>query len=529
MIALALLLIPSGSAQIADSTENFLSRQIAGFLDSLVVSEITSMYDVVMYIIIPFLGTYGIMLYLTRKSLQIAEDNFRDNSPGTSELSDQAKKTTTLIAATVSAVTVSAWGGFTPVIVLLLALTGVSFLVWQFWGAFRETRWESDIGETATQVEEAENRIEREEQQAQQESNPEPARRAEAEMSNVVAALQSQAGAIEKLEEREEADLERLLERMKQLIGHRRREIQALEKYRTVSERCQELEDLVFQDLEEDELKRFHEVFLDFQEDNSDLGPEAMMDEWRNHEERSAFYDRLDTERINLSDLRSRFEDSDISGPAGELQDIVEEVLEFEKSQISEIREEKQWVQKELDHQKKVFEASRKFVEELDRLHEEKVSLESLHSKLSDLDNETELDDQKIELLERKTRELEQKQQEISGVLDELEGLEDEEIQILEQMDSLDQLHEDAMKRFSAWLMLVDLGSSLGEISEDSKLAEKLQKVLETLRDFNTYLNVLKSRIEREESGERDIESMIQEVHRTASQNLTVLSQHSSN
>jgi hypothetical protein len=143
IIFLVNLLLSPASGQIADSTENFLDEQIAGFLDSLVVTSIDSGYDIVMYIIIPFLGMYGIMLYLTRKSFQIAEDNFRDNSYGSSDLSDQAKKTTTLIAAAVSAVTVSMWGGFTPIIALLLGLIGAIFIIWQFWGAFQQTRWRS--------------------------------------------------------------------------------------------------------------------------------------------------------------------------------------------------------------------------------------------------------------------------------------------------------------------------------------------------------------------------------------------------
>ena len=147
--AASLFLLPSGSAQLAG--ENFLQNQVTGLFDSLVVGEISSWMDFLLFIVVPFLGMYGITRYLSTKALQIAEDNFSNNDTyGSSELSDQGERATQLISVAISAVAVSQFGGAAPIFALVVGIIGIAFLINNFWGAARETGWSRNTQDTST-------------------------------------------------------------------------------------------------------------------------------------------------------------------------------------------------------------------------------------------------------------------------------------------------------------------------------------------------------------------------------------------
>jgi hypothetical protein len=412
---LGLMMTAPARAGIADSTERFLGDAIAGFLDSLVVTQINSGYDIVMYIIIPFLGAYGITLYLTRKSFQIAEDNFRDSSYGSSDLSDQAKKTTTLIAASVSAVTVSMWGGFTPVIALFLGLIGGIFIIWQFWGAFQQTRWRSEgtptrtrnTGNTGTPVEDGgtetarrirseqrkveqeqesadsgEERVRREEKAAESSDDPEKAEESFEDLRKVVQLIQDQENHIEKILEMEYSELTHALEIIETLR----------EKEDEIESNLEQLEHDFGSKLAEDLRGSYsdsevEELAREFIQDPEKLEAAIRSGEFEPREDYSAFRDRYDDLRMELQsdmgaadlkpeEIREIIQENnetleEMKNLRSEVETLTSETEEFESlaGRLSEIdKQEAEWLDQEVHDAVERFEEAREKQEKVEEV-----------------------------------------------------------------------------------------------------------------------------------------------------------------
>lgn len=523
---LSIILTPLSSAQIAESTESFLGEQIAGFLDTLVVTEVSSNYDILMYIIIPFLGVYGVTLYLTRKSFQIAEDNFTDASPGSSNLSDQAKKSTQLISVAISAITVSQFGGFTPVITFILALIAAWFFISNFYGVAQRTRYQGEVEQTVEEVETAEEELRDQEQQTEQTGDEEDLAEADAELTHVEQALENESEIIGRMESEEDQDLEKLLEKTEELMKHRKREIQALKDFKNFHPRSQEFRDQVLGDIDKRTLIDYQNIFLEFYENNRDLNEENFMAEWRDHSERNRFLSDNDFSEIDLSDLRSRYRDADINEATEEMKPLLDDVIEFEKGQMEDIREESSRLKDDLEEQEAIIEATRRFVEEVETLQEERSTLESLHNQLGDADVSS-VDGELIQELREHIETIRNRQDAINEVTGHLEEMEGEEINLIRHIEDMRELHDTAQKEFGSWLLVVDLGRKTGQIPENGDFNRSVHRTLHVLRLFNIYMNVVDDRINDEEDADENIEEIVHQIHGLASRNLKILSRTS--
>ena len=527
-ILLAIFLTSSGSSAIADSTENFLQGQISGFFDALVVTEISSSMDIVLFIIVPFLGMYGITLYLTRKALQMAEDNFAgNNSYGSAELGDQGKRTTQLISVAISAVAVSQFGGFAPVIAMILGLIGIAFLINNFYGAAQETRHtrntEDDVETTIEQADELEHDIAEQEERTRQTGSEDDLHETDRELGELEEALEHEVEDIEDIEGAEEGDLETLLGRMEKLLKHRKLEVRALEGFREFHDKSRDFRASTLSGVNDSLLQEYENRFLDFYSNNRDLDGEDFMEEWLRSSKKHEMMTRNDIQSIEIGDLRNRFRNQNIYSGVEDLRNVLENIIKFEKGHMEELMRDREHLKEDLREQEEIFQATERFMQQLDTFREERANLEELHRQMDGISVD-EMDHDRLETLKAHIRHMKDEQETIDRIAEHLEEMDDKEIDLTIRIENHSELHEKAQREFSSWILLHDLAIQRGQVGEGGQFKGKLTMTIHMLRLFNMYMSVVKSRIEDEENQERELEQIIEKIHTLADRNLRNLS-----
>jgi hypothetical protein len=123
-------------------------------IDGIVAGEVNSWMDLFLVVIFPLLGVYAISRYMTGKAFEIAEDQFRDNQYGSTELGSTEKRLAQFVSISIAAPTVMFFGGVIPFFSLLLTGIAVIWFFWQFVGGGLMTRWRSSSnGESGTSTE----------------------------------------------------------------------------------------------------------------------------------------------------------------------------------------------------------------------------------------------------------------------------------------------------------------------------------------------------------------------------------------
>ncbi|QKQ98877.1 hypothetical protein GKQ38_05140 [Candidatus Nanohaloarchaea archaeon] len=129
LVLIAAISAPVAAQGITGPTQSFYNADPIGFVDSLTVTDINNGQDFLVFVILPLIGVYGLMWFLFSKVLQVAENNFADNSsPTDDDLSEMGQKAAVLMAAAVAVVTVMRFGNFSPIMTLILFLLALYML-----------------------------------------------------------------------------------------------------------------------------------------------------------------------------------------------------------------------------------------------------------------------------------------------------------------------------------------------------------------------------------------------------------------
>ena len=130
LIVIAAISAPAAAqGGITGPSQSFYNADPIGFVDSLTVTDINNAQDFLVFVILPLIGVYGLMWFLFSKVLQMAENNFANNSSPTSDdLSEMGQKAAVLMAAAVAVVTVMRFGNFSPIVTLILFLLALYLL-----------------------------------------------------------------------------------------------------------------------------------------------------------------------------------------------------------------------------------------------------------------------------------------------------------------------------------------------------------------------------------------------------------------
>ncbi|MFB6207872.1 MAG: hypothetical protein ABEJ69_00835 [Candidatus Nanohaloarchaea archaeon] len=147
LLVIALFFTAPAAAQF-DGGNNILDNTLVEWADNISAMNIDTMGDFVIFIVLPFIGMYGLFWFLIRKALLLTENNFGENTGigSSGELSDTGKKASSLMAAAMATLFIFAYGGLTVPFALLIGLLGGLFLLWQLLGVARAGTWGGNGG-----------------------------------------------------------------------------------------------------------------------------------------------------------------------------------------------------------------------------------------------------------------------------------------------------------------------------------------------------------------------------------------------
>lgn len=113
---------------------------VINFVDDIVVSQVSTWNDLVLYVLIPLIGIYAILHFLFHHAFKLAEGNFNDNTGyGSSSMSDVGKQASKWVAAAAAVLTTMFYGGFTGVVILIIGFSAIIWFIWKVWKAIAAT------------------------------------------------------------------------------------------------------------------------------------------------------------------------------------------------------------------------------------------------------------------------------------------------------------------------------------------------------------------------------------------------------
>lgn len=110
------------------------------FVDDLVVSQVSTWNDLVLFVLLPLIGIYAILHFIIHHAFKLAEGNFNDNTGyGSSSMSDTGEQAAKWVAAAAAVITTMFYGGFTGVVITIIGFIAILWFLWMVWKALAST------------------------------------------------------------------------------------------------------------------------------------------------------------------------------------------------------------------------------------------------------------------------------------------------------------------------------------------------------------------------------------------------------
>ena len=418
---------------------NFIFDAFSG----IVAGEVNSWMDLLLVVILPFLGVYGVSRYLTGKALEIAESNFAgSDSYGGTELGSTEKRMAQFISLAIAAPVVMYFGNIIPFFSLLLSGIAVIWFGWQFIGGGLASKWSRSSGASDGSSEAA--------QEVQQ---------VEDEAQNIRGALKNrvQDEAIQRIEsgnddtpdEDSRAVAEEIEEELQQLLeAEKDLSIAMQDEYGDLRNQIKYLEKLI-----EDEKK--DEEGLENIKTLEDHTMKVLKDSEQNFQQGN-----LHQVQTDVREMMNRIAE------AKSYSDKLKENVEEEEDILTE--EEESLIQ-DLENVAEIHELINFFIQADEKLEEEDEELEKIAKKLGDqeLNQEVEKEEQQEVNLEKMVGELEKHEREIESTFEKAD-------KFLGKVLKLDKQEIEEVK---------------SELQEDSQIYGEIENLAQTLKGHPKFDN----------------------------------------
>lgn len=407
--------------------------------DGLVTGTVDSWMDLLLVVIFPFLGVYGISRYLTGKALQIAEENFRGNSSyGSVELGSTEKRMAQFISLAIAAPVVMFFGGAIPYFSLLLSVIAIIWFGWQFIGGGLLSKWSRGGG--STEASQTSTEATREVRQVEDEAQSIRGALKNRVQDEVIGRIEAGEDDTPDQDGREVAD--EIEEELQQLLqAEKDLSIAMNDEYGDLRIQMKQLKGLIKDERSDEEgLERIKNL--------EDYTMNVLKDSEENFQE-----DNLHQVHKDVNEMMNKISE------AKQYSDKLKEHVEEEKNILSE---EEQSLIQDLENVAEIHELINFFIQADEKLEEEDRELEKIAKELGDqeLYQEVEEEEEQEVKLEKMVQELEKHEREIESTFEKAD-------EFLEKVLELDKQEIEEVKK---------------ELQEDGQIYTEIDNLVETLQ-----------------------------------------------
>ncbi|MFB6204839.1 MAG: hypothetical protein ABEJ75_04285 [Candidatus Nanohaloarchaea archaeon] len=541
LTVLILLFSGAATAQITGGSGN-----VFGMLDPVAAAEIENSADFVIFIVLPFIGMYGLFWFLIRKALLLTEHNFGQNTGlgSTGELSDTGKKASSLMAAAMATLFIFAYGGLTVPFALIIGLLGGLFLLWQTLGVFRHGAVNvggtntntggnpvpdggvEEMTETVNQMNQQVEELEEDIDTRESRHDPGSADYSAEELSTVADKLESEAEFIEEIQEVEASQIKDIAEKGNEFVSYKKKEYELLARFRELEKESRQVLQKFFPS-EMEAAADYAQLYLEFLEDRSFSSRENRWRNWQSHTEKNRRLEQLDQRTGRFDGLPQALRSGDLEEEVEEVYTLIKRMNEIERDSSSDLKQHRQELSRLVREQKNALEAMKKFTYRVEKAFEEENTLKKLSRALDDteLQQKTSMDQKKLEKLQEKFGEIENQE----NTLIELEGrLEDIDRAEMERfgLEELREINERAHRHLGKWLVTRDLVLSRGTISEEEEIHDALNRIIDS---FQTLSRRTREMVEYETSQRetgKEIGKLVDELEEVTEKLMKTLLNH---
>ncbi|MFB6203802.1 MAG: hypothetical protein ABEK01_04915 [Candidatus Nanohaloarchaea archaeon] len=538
------------------------SQGVTGMLDSLSTADIQNMRDVIIFIIIPYIGSYGVLIFLTRKAFLMAENNLGQSSGfGSSDLSSMGEKASTLISASAAALMVIGYGMVSVEVVFLIGAVGVLFLIWQFSGAAWKSSWKPDVdasrippkgnaerdseaveeqlerlGDLQEGVEDLENKVKGLEEDAQQEvrSGEKPTARKESEeaaeaVGNLAELINSEEDLIENILNLEEDKLNQLIEEASTIVEYKQRELEIIGSIRKAKRESRKVKNIVDQPGMQRGWEAHRKEFREFLEGGNFKSATDAWNSWNTSGKQSeavhSALEHIDVQK--LGNLESALNQSEIVAHADRINKRTEKLREIEEEGKRLVTEEKERVHRELKQQRKVVEEINRFKQELQKDIEEENVLEKLSERLEhddELREKVKRDQESLGKIRSRIDSLRGHESNLKELDKRLEKIDGRELDLTRnlEMDSLREAYEFATAELTYWIFLRDLVHEEGDLG-GKETEQRIVNVIMALWNLRRTIMLMDEYEKEEEEMEIDVRDILGELEKLTGKMLELL------
>ncbi|MFB6207869.1 MAG: hypothetical protein ABEJ69_00820 [Candidatus Nanohaloarchaea archaeon] len=536
LMLLVILFSGAATAQITGGGGN-----VFGLLDSVAAADIDNSADFVIFVLLPFVGMYGLFWFLIRKALLLTEHNFGQNTGlgGGGELSDTGKKASSLMAAAMATLFIFAYGGLTVPFALIIGLLGGLFFLWQTLGVVQHGRYTTgggntggtntggnpggapvpdggrieDMTETVSEMETEVRSMEDDIQKREKQNDRESIEYSAEELSRVAEELEREAELIEDIQSGEAQQIRFIAKKGNEFVRYKKREQQMLARFRELEKESRDALNSFFPQLPREAWLGYAEVFKEFLEDRSFNSEKNKWNQWRGHKEKNSKIKQLDSRAEDLDGLSQALSSTDLGEKVEEFYSLLERMDALESDSSSDLQQQQQELEQLVMEQKNALKAMKKFTYSVETAFEEGNTLKKLAESLGDpeLKQKASIDREKIDGLRQKFKEIENQENTLIELEGHIEDLDRKEMERFKLKD-MKEAREKAREHLGRWLVVRDLALTRGIISKDDGLYDALNRITSSFQAVDSRMEELIERENSQRNAGRDTARFLKEL-----------------